>query len=491
MLAPLHWPALAVAIPFLAAALTAMGGRRTAVIAALVVTPVLLALSLALCVEVAASGPMRHSLGGWGAPLGIDLYVDGLGALLLLLTAVVTGATTFYALVYPELRKEGGASGLSHFWPLWFFLWASMNALFVSADAFNLYITLEILTLAAVALVAFKREVEVYVAAMRYLLAALLGSLTYLLGVALLYGEAGALDLFEIAERIEPGPLVWLAAALMTLGLLLKTALFPFHFWLPPAHANAPSPVSAVLSALVVKASFYLLLRLWTLPFGGALDLGAWHFLGVLGAGAILWGGVQALRAERMKLVVAYSSIGQLGYLFLFFPLAASGALARAWEGALLHLLAHGLAKAAAFLAAGNVLVALGSDRLSELPAIRLHLQVSLFAFALAAVSLMGLPPSGGFVAKWLLLTAALESGQWWIAAVLLGGSALAAGYFFRVLRVCMQSQQRGGPLMRSVPRGLEFTALGLAVLAIMLGLLAAWPLALLEASIPTWRGAG
>jgi len=320
---------------------------------------------------------------------------------------------------------------------------------------------------------------------MRYLLTSLLASLAYLLGVALLYAAFGTLDIAGLGTRMTPGPAVWAAVALMSSGLLLKTALFPLHFWLPPAHANAPTPVSALLSALVVKASFYLLLRLWFEAFPAALTPIAGDLLGTLGAAAIFWGSVQALRQQRLKLLVAYSTVAQIGYLFLLFPLTAvaMGAMA-AWSGGVYHALSHASAKAAMFLAAGNMLRALGHDRLAELAGIGQTLPMSAFAFALAAVTLMGLPPSGGFIAKWLLLTAAVEGGQWWWAGVIVMGGLLAAGYLFLVLRNAF------APLAVAVhrdpvPRHMELAALALALIALMLGLTAAPALTLLQVASP------
>jgi multicomponent Na+:H+ antiporter subunit D len=446
----------------------------------------------ALSWQVWRRGPQRHAIGGWGAPLGIDLYADGLSLLMLIITAVVCAISSIYAVGYfaqtPHAHREqtgNAALESEYFWPLWLVLWAALNALFLAADVFNLYVTLELLGLSAVALVNLAGEGAALVAGMRYLLTSLLASLAYLLGVALLYAAFGTLDIAGLGTRMTPGPAVWAAVALMSSGLLLKTALFPLHFWLPPAHANAPTPVSALLSALVVKASFYLLLRLWFEAFPAALTPIAGDLLGTLGAAAIFWGSVQALRQQRLKLLVAYSTVAQIGYLFLLFPLTAvaMGAMA-AWSGGVYHALSHASAKAAMFLAAGNMLRALGHDRLAELAGIGQTLPMSAFAFALAAVTLMGLPPSGGFIAKWLLLTAAVEGGQWWWAGVIVMGGLLAAGYLFLVLRNAF------APLAVAVhrdpvPRHMELAALALALIALMLGLTAAPALTLLQVASP------
>jgi multicomponent Na+:H+ antiporter subunit D len=381
-------------------------------------------------------------------------------------------------------KGHSHGSARAYFWPLWLFLWASLNALLLSRDLFNLYVTLELLGLSAVALVALAGAPVALAAAMRYLLVSLLGSLAFLLGVALVYAAHGTLDLPHL-KAATAGPVATVALGLMTAGLLLKTALFPLHFWLPPAHANAPAPVSALLSALVVKASFYLLLRLWFEVFAGAVTRAAMEFLGALGAAAVLWGSCQALRQPRLKLLVAYSTVAQLGYLFLLFPLtaAAHGGFT-AWAGGLYFVLAHACAKTVMFLSAGNLMRAAGHDRLADLGETARAMPLSTFAFALAAASVIGLPPSGGFIAKWLMLNAALGDGQWWWALVMAAGTLLAAAYALRVLRLPFVD---AAPVAatRAVPRSLEWTALGLALVTLGLGFCGAPLLELLRVAAP------
>ena len=225
----------------------------------------------------------------------------------------------------------------------------------------------------------------------------------------------------------------------MTMGLLAKTALFPLHLWLPPAHAGAPAPGSAVLSALVVKGSFFLIVRLWFDAMPGLMDLAAAQMLGTLGSGAILFGSMLALRQKRLKLLIAYSTIAQIGYLFFIFPLALGAAASNpwsgfAWTGGWLQLFSHAFAKAAMFMAAGLIAETLGHDRIAQFGGIGRVLPITMFTFGLAGLSLMGVPPSGGFVAKVLLLRASVMEGQWWWAAVMLVGGLLAGGYVFMVL---------------------------------------------------------
>jgi multicomponent Na+:H+ antiporter subunit D len=426
-----------------------------------------------LASQLAAYGAARYPIGGWGAPLGIELFADGLNLLMLAMTGVVGLAISVYANSCFQARQ------LAHFWPLWLFLLAALNALFLSSDIFNLYVTLELTGLASVGLTALSGGRDALTAAMRYLLATLLGSLAYLLGVVLIYHSCGTLDIALLAQRVESSPAVWSALGLMSAGLALKTALFPLHFWLPPAHASAPAPVSAALSALVVTGSFYILLRLWLGIFpadSGPTDV----LFGLLGVAAVFWGGLQALRARRLKLLIAYSTVMQIGYLFLAFPMALPGA----WRGALFLLISHALAKAAMFLAAGNILHFAGHDRIADLNRIAQRLPLTIAAFGLAGVSIMGLPPSGGFVAKWLMVEASLKTGQWWWAVALILGGLLSAAYVFKVVGHAFTHTIVPDTSI-SVPAVMEWTALILALAAILLGLVAPWPLTWMEIGAP------
>ena len=436
-------------------------------------------LSLLLWALVADQQGFYYHLGGWAPPLGIGLRVDGLAVTFVLLTATVGTACGLHAGAYLDPDRPWQR----YFWPLFWMSWAGLNAVWLAGDLFNLYVGLELISLAAVGLVALGGATAAVQAALRYLFAALLGSLAYLLGVVLLYAEFGSLSLADIAGRVAgASPAAGLALLLMLLGLGLKAALFPLHGWLPPAHGTAQSPVSALLSGLVVKAGFYIAARLWLelSPMPGEAWLA--QLLGAMGAGAIGWGSWQALRQERLKLVVAWSSVAQIGYLFLLFPLVHSvpaAASLQAQQGVTLQVISHALAKSAMFLAAGNLVLSVRSERVEALAGVSRFLPLSLFSFGLAGVSLMGLPPSGGFAAKWLLLQASLDSGQWWWAAVLLLGGLLAAAYVFRIYRA---SFLEVGDIDRFYhpPRSLEVIPLVLALLSLGLGLLAVPVLAVL-----------
>jgi multicomponent Na+:H+ antiporter subunit D len=475
-LAETPWMVWSIVLPLLGAVTTFLFPRRAAIIG-LSSAFLTAGAAVAVLLQVVFHGTQSYQVGGWGAPLGIDLVADGLSALMLAMTAVVGAAVSVYARVYLMAVPEK----VRRFWPLWMFLWTALNALFQSADVFNLYVTLELLGLSAVALVALSGTGPALWGAMRYLLVSLLGSLAYLLGVALLYRAYGTVDLALLGELAEGGVSLAVPLGAMIAGLLLKTGLFPFHVWLPPAHGSARAPVSALLSGLVVKASFYLVLRLWFtfVPEGEGLPL----LLGCLGAAAVFWGSIQALRQTRLKLLVAYSTVAQLGYLFIAFPLAGLEP-AMAWSGSIYLALSHALAKGAMFLAAGSIMTEGGHDEIAELDRVVDRMPLTLAAFALSGISLAGLPPSGGFVGKWLLLQAAMAQGQWFWAFVMIAGGLLTATYVFRVLGFAFTKSQHEHE-QHEVPATMEWTALLLALGAVLLGFVAPWALPLLEGVLP------
>lgn len=478
---------LAIVVPMIGMMLSFVVGGRYAERIALATMPIGLGLAFAIAFEVwRQAGPVVYVVGAWTPPLGMALRADGFSAVMLVTTALVLAAAGIAAradFATPPAVAEARAP--LAFWSLLQGLWAGLAVVFLGGDLFNLYVALEMLTFAAVPLVCLKGDSATLQAALRYLMFALLGSVLYLLGAALLYSAAGTLDIVLLAERLprapETGPIVAVAAGLMTAGLLAKTALFPLHLWLPPAHANAPAPASAVLSALVVKASFFLVVRLWFGVLPGLADGAAMTVLGVLGSAAVLIPGILALCQVRLKLLIAYSTLAQLGYLFLMFPLAAGVHpwSADAWNAGIMQALSHALAKAGMFLAAGLVAEAVGHDRLAGLRGLGQAMPMTALALGLAGLSLMGLPPSGGFVAKWLLLQASVQSGQWGYAAIVLIGGLLAGGYVFRVVAPALADGELA--IRTGIARGRQAIALALAAAAVLLGFAPAGLSALLQ----------
>jgi multicomponent Na+:H+ antiporter subunit D len=481
--------AWAVLVPFAGAALSFLTGSRRGVPVGPTFS-LLTALAVAtLTWLVATEGPARHRVGGWDAPLGIELHADGLAVAFLAVTAVVGLAVGVYAGRYFTPRKGDQWTARVSFWPLWLGLWASMNALYLTADTFNAYVCLELVTLGAVGLVILGGVPRALAAGLRYLLAAFFGSLAYLTGVAILYAVTDVLAIELVAARLAgdvPAAPVLAALGLMSVGIAVKAALFPLHFWLPDAHSRAPVPASAVLSGLVVTAALYLLLRVWFAVVPASLASDWSVLLGLGGLAALLVGSYRAVRAARLKILLAHSTVAQVGLVVLAVPIglgwAGSGApldatLAEARAGGATLAVAHALAKASLFLAAGALMHAAGTDRLRELRGVGRGLPLVVLALVLAGASLAGLPWTGGDAGKHLLLHAAEAGGQWWWWLALWASVPLTAAYVL-VLVWRSVARRRGDERGRSegVPLPMQLAPLVLALAAVGLGLVApAW----------------
>lgn len=427
----MNWALVSLTAPFAAALLLLLMGPRArhgisggiSVVASAVS---LVAASLAL-MSVTASGDQFLNLGGWPTLLAIRFQLTPLISLLLGFTALIHLLVGIYTLRSPHgMRRD--------YWPLSSLLHTALASLWLSADIFNFYVTLELLSLAAVALVTLAGP-KAYKPALNYLLLSLCASLCYLLGVALLYGLYGVLDIPTLREVTRDDRGTGAALLLMTVGLMLKAALWPLHWWLPPAHASAPTAVSALLSALVVKGPLYILWVLWSqvAPADLGQQVGAWF--AAAGIIALVSGGWSALRAPFVKSVVAYSTVAQLGYALMALGLLLYLQQPQMHVALWLFVVAHGLAKTSMFLATGEMQKALGTRRVLRLKGATQTVPVAMFAFAVAGGSLIGFPPSGGFLAKWVLLEPIFQQPQLWPWALgILLGTVVSAAYVFRTV---------------------------------------------------------
>jgi len=466
---------LAIALPLGATLLAFVHGGQAASRLARGALWLWLALAVAIVAAVIRQGePISYHIGGFAPPIGIALAADGLAAAMLLAAAIIlVAAGLFGRAAYPAPSWDKGGRAAYAYWCLLPALAASLAVAFLARDLFSLFVALEMLTFTALALACLDGRPSQFKAELRYLLFALLGSVLYLLGCALFYGAYGTLDIGLLAGKTRADAPTRLAGALMTVGLLAKMAVFPLHLWLPPAHAGAPPAGSALLSGLVVKGAFVLLVRLWFWVLPGPPVAGA-ELLATLGAAAILVGSLVALRQERLKALIAYSTVAQIGYLFLMFPLLMAGdpdAATRAWMGGMLQATSHALAKAAMFLAAGLIVQSIGEDRVAGLCGAARATPFSVLAIGIGGLSLMGVPPSGGFTAKWMLLRASVDTGQWWWSLVILAGGLLTGGYVYRLVAAALSPAPEGAT-PRPVPRVQEAAVLVLALLSMVLGLL-------------------
>lgn len=437
------------------------------------------ALSLGLAVmalsTVVSTGTQQLNLGGWDVPLGIRFELGPLTASLLVFTALVH----LLVAVYAE-RSRHSQTRDTDFWPLSCLLHTSLAALWLSRDLFNWYVTLELLGLVAVAMVILSGP-KSHAPALRYLLLSLAASLCYLLGVALIYGQYGVLDIRLLADMMTDDRVTRLALLLLTLGLMLKAALWPLHQWLPAAHASAPTAVSALLSALVVKGPLFILWMLWDNIAPVELARQAGVFFAIAGIAALISGGWAALRTPWIKVLVAYSTVAQLGYALLALGLLLHWQDPTLSTALWLFVIAHGLAKVSMFLAAGEMQATLGSRKVSALKGASQTMPIAMFAFAVAGGSLVGLPPSGGFVAKWVLLQPLFtQPSHWpWALGVLLGTLASAA-YVFRVVAIAFD---------RADPNRPDYDPDTSAQWLAMLPALVVWAMALMGEPVIRWFG--
>jgi multicomponent Na+:H+ antiporter subunit D len=470
---------LTICTPVVGAVLTTFTGQRLRGAIGMGSAVVTSAIAFALVGQIWAGGvALEHAFTVAG--LEVAVLADGLAATFVATTAVVGILASAFATMHHRRDPHPGDRA---YWSLWLLLWGALHMLFVAGDLFTIYLMLELIAVTGVALVVLGGSARTHVAGTRYFFAEFAASATFLLGIGLIWREAGTVTLAALPQSLTATPLAGAGLALMTAGLLLKVPLVPLHFWLPGAHSLAPSTVSPILSAVVVKTAFVVLIRLWFMTMPDAATPGAAQLLGGLGALAVLWGSVNALRAGPVKLLIAHSTVAQLGFMFLLLPMAHAGAWG-AWSGGIVQGVAHALAKAAALMAAAVFVRSAPGDAVADLGGTATRRPLATFAFAIAGLSLVGLPPSGGFVAKWYLLQASFNTGQWWWAVIIVIGSLLTAAYLMRVVKRAFAPADEDAEL--HVARdGREVIALLLALGALALGFRPTELLELLEIGAP------
>ncbi len=408
------------------------------------------------------------AMGGWDAPLGIRLRHDGLSSLLLLL---INGIGLLVGVYSVEFMKRYGPAARYH--ALLLLMVAGMNGVVLAGDLFNLYVFVEIAGIASYALVAFGRAAEDLEASFRYAVLGSLASSLILAGVVFVYASTGTLDLAHVAAGLanasSTGP-VHLAVGLFLAGLALKAALAPFHAWLPDAHPAAPAPVSAMLSGVLIKAiGVYTLCRIVFNVLGATAEiLAALRALGVL---SMVVGGLLALRQQDLKRLLAYSSIGQVGYVVVGLGLGTPLGLA----GALFHLVNHAVCKSLLFLDAGAVERAAGTRDLRKLGGLRSAIPVASRTTLVASLSIAGVPPFGGFWSKLLIVMACIQAGHLGLAVAAALFSVVTLGYQLRLQRDCFEgpAPAAAGPVVPGTPALMAVPMVALSALCIGLGLLA------------------
>lgn len=436
-----HLPVFVVILPLFVGFILPTLARRLRLVENLViaveVVSFVMAAALAVLLFKQNGSPIPYAMGGWPAPWGIRIIADNLGVLFLLVIAIVGLPIALYT--KGNLREEvGGRSRTARFYALYLLLMGALAGMAVTNDLFNVFVLVEVATLSACGLVSAHRNPRAAEAAFNYLILATLGSGLVMGSIGFLYITTGHLNMEfaarELAQVWQHSPhVVWMAASFMLTGFGVKAAMFPLHVWLPDAHSMAPTPGSAVLSGLAVKGYLICLLKILYNVFGQTLmrHFTMHHVLTAAGIAAILAGSILALRQDELKRRLAYSTVAQVGYIILGFGFVNQRGLA----GSLFYLASHALIKSTLFLTAGAIISATGKTKVSELAGVGRKMPLTMGAFTVASLGLVGIPLFSGFVGKWHLLLGSFESGNFAAAAVILAGSVFCAAYLFPILR--------------------------------------------------------
>jgi multicomponent Na+:H+ antiporter subunit D len=454
-----HLPALQVVVPLLSAPICVLLGRgRFAYGFALLISWVTFAISVLLLREVAHGGVISYRLGGWAPPWGIEYRVDLVNAYVLLIVSAIGALVMTYA--KPSVDREIGAEREYLFYTTYLLCLTGLLGVTITGDAFNIFVFFEISSLSSYILISLGPDRRALTASLNYLVFGTIGATFFLIGVGLLYQMTGTLNIADLADRIAPlhnNRTVQAAFVFMAVGLAVKAAVFPLHAWLPNAYAFAPSVVTTFLAATATKVSIYVLIRSFFTIFGtdfsfGAMSLGS--LLMVLAVVAMIVASLIAIFQDDIKRMLAYSSIAQIGYMILGLSLATVTGV----TGGILHLFNHALIKASLFMAMGCVFYRMGSVRIEAMAGIGRRMPWTTASFVAGGLCLIGVPATTGFISKWYLLLAAIDSGMWWIAVFILVASLLAIIYVWRVVEIAYFEPSPDGapegeaPLLMLIP---------------------------------------
>ena len=485
-----HIPALQVVVPLLSAPLVLLlRPRGLAWAAATAASLFAFAIAIVLTLGVRDGQDFNYYMGSWPAPYGIELSVDAFSALVLL---VVTGASALALLAgRHSLDADIEAERQPLFYAAWLLALSGLVGILVSADAFNIFVFMEISALASYVLVAGGPDRRALPAVFKYLIMGTVGATFYLIGIGLIYLMTGTLNLADMELRIhevaDQKPIL-IAAGLITIGLALKAAVFPLHAWMPNAYTHAPNVVTVFLGACATKVALYLLLRFDFFVFQTNLTDHAIqfsYFLMPLAVLAILIASGVALFERNLKRLLAYSSVAQIGYILLGASLVNLAGL----TASVVHIFNHALAKGALFLAVACLATRCAGLRLDNISGAAQRMPWTMGAFVVAGFSLIGIPGTAGFVSKWTLISAALAEGVIGgaLIAVIVLGSLMAVVYIWQVVEAAyFRAPEKGVAPLREAPPVLLAVTWAVALANIYFGLVPAMPIALASSAAET-----
>ncbi len=467
-------------IPLVTAFLLPIFGRKGKAGATVLANLATVSLLILAVASIGQSGV--YEIGRWPIPLGINLVLDGLSSLLLLAVSVVSAAAMIFSIRYME-RYTAKAKYLS----LFMLMVAGMNGVVLSGDIFNLFVFLEIASIASYALVGFGCEHEELEASFKYMVLGSIASIFILFGIALVYGNTGSLNMAYISKAIQASGLnagLGFALCLFIVGFSLKAALVPFHAWLPDAHPSAPAPISAMLSGILIKTlGVYALSRVVFNVFGISVSVG-WLLI-ILGLLSMVAGAFLAIGQWDLKRLMAYSSISQVGYVVLGIGLGGL-IIARgdnlAWAslailGGLFHLVNHAVYKSLLFLTSGSVEMSTGTRQMGQMGGLAEKMPVTRATCTIASASIVGIPPFSGFWSKLILVVAAIEAHFYWVAAIIVFVSLCTLIMYLKVQRYVFLGELPENLQQTKEARNSMLVAMiFLACLCVLMGLLVLVP---------------
>ncbi len=430
-----HLPLLQVVIPLLAAPICVLLHEKTlGWLFTCIVCFITFVIACLLFQQTLDGEVVTYAIGGWAAPWGIEYYLDRLTAYLLV---IITGLAAVICLgARQSLESEIAADRLYLFYTAFLLNLTGLLGVLMTGDAFNLFVFIEIASLSSYALISTSHDRRSLYAAYKYLILGTVGASFILIAVGLLYAVTGTLNIYDLSQRlqgIENTGTVTTALVFFTIGIALKAAIFPLHLWLPDAYGYSPSIISTFLAGTSTKVFIYVLIRFLFSLFGVEFSFnqtGMQHLLMFMAAAGILYGSIQAVQQDSIKRLLAFSSIAQIGYMVLAVSMATTAGLA----AGLIHVFNHAIIKASLFLCVANIVLYTGTDSLKQLAGVGQRMPLTMALFVVGGLSLIGVPLTAGFISKWFLIKAAIDSGYWLLVALIVVSSILAVVYIWKIV---------------------------------------------------------
>ena len=418
-------------------------------------TLITLIFSLLLYQEVYLHTAISYALGNWVPPLGIEYLIDKVSIIPIIIISLISFLATFFA--SKIMPAEINNSSISKVYSLWLLAIAGLIGLVTTGDAFNLFVFLEISSLASVALVAMggQKDKQALVAAYNYLILGAIGATFYVIGVGLLYGITGTLNLADLSNRIaeiSDNKALIAGFGFMVIGIMLKAAVFPLHIWLPRAYAYAPSAVSVLLAATATKASLYILARILFSVFDISDNLVTYtlqYIILPLSILAMFAGTIMAIYEKDIKRLLAHSSIAQIGYITLAFAIGTKASVAAGF----IHLFNHALIKGALFMAITSMGFYINKRiTINNLSGLGRAMPITFVCFVICSLSLAGIPLTAGFISKLYIIKASISADGIWIAFLILASSALSVVYLWKMIEALWFHESPKEPNIKEKP---------------------------------------